>query len=142
MHFITGGAYNGKSKWVREAYGVAKNDQAWISAYRGDSLKKTFQTVTVIEGVEHYINESVKIHGEHAKKHWKEKLDEWMKWEQAEEHRHLVLIGCDISKGLVPMEQGNRLWRDVTGWIYQDIVLLSECTDVIWYGIAERLKGE
>lgn len=141
MHFVTGGAYNGKGKWVRDEYRMEKKGDFWVSAYQGDRLISPFHSITVIEGMESYIKESVNKYGEDAKMLWKEKVKEWIDWEKASDNRRLVLIGCDISKGLVPLEEENRMWRDVTGWVYQDIVRSSDRTDVIWYGISEKLKG-
>lgn len=56
--------------------------------------------------------------------------------------RKLVIIGTDISKGIVPLEKENRLWRDFTGWVYQDLVAKAERVDVIWYGINQIMKGQ
>lgn len=33
LHFVTGGAYNGKTKWVKQLYGL-ENDVLWLSGYR------------------------------------------------------------------------------------------------------------
>lgn len=51
-----------------------------------------------------------------------------------------MLIGSDISKGIVPMAAEDRWWRDTTGWVYQDLVSAAERVDVIWYGISQKLK--
>jgi len=61
-------------------------------------------------------------------------------WENAAKERCFILIGTDISKGIVPMEKKNRDWRDITGWVYQDIAAKAEKVDVIWYGISRKLK--
>ena len=34
MHFVTGGAYNGKAKWVKNHYTLDMDHVQWISAYR------------------------------------------------------------------------------------------------------------
>ena len=52
----------------------------------------------------------------------------------------VILIGTDITKGIVPIEAENRVWRDVTGRVYQDTVSICNRVDLIWYGINKRLK--
>ena len=54
--------------------------------------------------------------------------------------RMVILIGSDITKGIVPIEAENRVWRDVTGRVYQDTVSICNRVDLIWYGINKRLK--
>jgi adenosyl cobinamide kinase/adenosyl cobinamide phosphate guanylyltransferase len=34
----------------------------------------------------------------------------------------------------------NRLWRDVTGWAYQDLSAMADKVDVIWYGLNQTIK--
>jgi adenosyl cobinamide kinase/adenosyl cobinamide phosphate guanylyltransferase len=40
------------------------------------------------------------------------------------------------------MEPLDRNFRDVCGYIYQDMIKAASTVDYIWYGIQERLKGE
>ena len=54
--------------------------------------------------------------------------------------RKLVVIGSDITKGIVPVEKENRLWRDVTGWAYQDLAAQADKIDIIWYGCNQTIK--
>lgn len=67
-------------------------------------------------------------------------LNKWLSWEQANKAHQLIVIGSDISKGIVPLKQSERQWRDVTGWFYQDLVNRAKRYDVIWYGIHQQLK--
>jgi adenosyl cobinamide kinase/adenosyl cobinamide phosphate guanylyltransferase len=50
------------------------------------------------------------------------------------------VIGSDITKGVVPLEKENRIWRDLTGWAYQDTAAKAEKVDIIWYGLNQTMK--
>ncbi|MEQ2528694.1 hypothetical protein EKG37_17150 [Robertmurraya yapensis] len=133
MHFVTGGAYNGKRQWVRDRYPEAK----WVSAYMGDPfLVELDGLVVVLEGLEQWVKGS-----SHTREEWKRQLEKWLTWENEDPSRQVVLIGSDISKGIVPMEKEDRDWRDMTGWVYQDVTAVSRQVDLIWYGINQTIKG-
>lgn len=139
MHFVTGGAYNGKSQWVRTFYKLDEHTSCrWFSAYKGDILPEVLPDtqVVVLEGIEQWIYIAGKSFSRTTGKAW---LDSWMDWEN-EGNRKVILIGTDLSKGIVPMEREVRQWRDLTGWFYQDAVKSCERFDWIWYGVAKRLK--
>ncbi|MGG0717851.1 bifunctional adenosylcobinamide kinase/adenosylcobinamide-phosphate guanylyltransferase [Robertmurraya massiliosenegalensis] len=134
MHFVTGGAFNGKSKWVRAKFPEAK----WISAYSGETfLQEVDVQVVVLEGMEQWVREST-----YSREEWAKVLENWLEWEQVDSSRYVLFIGTDISKGIVPIEKENRDWRDRTGWVYQDLVALCKRVDVIWYGINQTIKEE
>ena len=38
MQFVTGGAFNGKSSWVRAYNQINEDNSSWFSAYRQDIL--------------------------------------------------------------------------------------------------------
>ncbi|RFU62396.1 bifunctional adenosylcobinamide kinase/adenosylcobinamide-phosphate guanylyltransferase [Peribacillus glennii] len=146
MHFVTGGAYNGKSRWVREHY-KAKDigfDQ-WISAYHPDGLPKDSNfphcNAIVIEGMEQFIKVNC-LHRDTGtcRRVLNSLIEDWLAWENDEQQRLLVIIGTDITKGIVPMEKEERIWRDITGWIYQDISSKADRVDVIWYGLNKQIK--
>lgn len=146
MHFVVGGAFNGKAKWVKRHY--EHFDLDWRSAYHPSFRKEwfddaaTFENYTVLEGIEQYIKTCLSRH-HHADKlrmMFNERLNAWLDWENGAEERTLILIGNDLSKGIVPIDKEDRLWRDVTGWCYQDITSLADRVELIWYGIAKQLK--
>lgn len=133
MHFVTGGAYNGKRRWVRDRYPEAK----WVSAYNGSPiLVELDDSVVVLEGLEQWVKGS-----SYTREEWKRQLEKWLTWENETPSRQVVLIGSDISKGIVPMEKEDRDWRDMTGWVYQDVTAVSRQVDLIWYGINQTIKG-
>jgi adenosylcobinamide kinase / adenosylcobinamide-phosphate guanylyltransferase len=143
VHFITGGAYSGKSTWAKEFYQLNSQDCRWISAYKHenfpDDLSKYQEKFIVLEGVEQWVLKMIEDNAscEHREKGQKI-IQAWTNWETLD--RHLVVIGTDISKGIVPIEPIDRIWRDTTGWFYQDLVAKCDRFDLVWYGIAKQLK--
>ena len=61
MQFVTGGAFNGKSSWVRAYNQMNGGSTSWISAYHQSllplSLDHLDENVVVIEGIEQWIKE-------------------------------------------------------------------------------------
>lgn len=143
MHFVFGGAFNGKRKWVKENV-LNESSYLWISAYEGTPKSwmdaHLYQDVTVIEGIEQFIYQLLDVPD--WKEAWGDMLRKWELFEKEGLDRKLILVGTDITKGVVPVDEKDRLWRDVTGWCYQDLVKKAKMVDVIWYGIHERLKEE
>ncbi|GHH96834.1 bifunctional adenosylcobinamide kinase/adenosylcobinamide-phosphate guanylyltransferase [Neobacillus kokaensis] len=142
MHFVTGGAFNGKRAWVKKVY----KDAVWVSAYENGLLPAELAITTnllVLEGIEIWIRELTKQHDDanQCREIWNCCLNGWHRWEKADPNRLVVVIGTDITKGIVPMEKENRLWRDVTGWAYQDLAAKAEKVDFIWYGINQTIKS-
>jgi adenosylcobinamide kinase/adenosylcobinamide-phosphate guanylyltransferase len=144
MHFITGGAFNGKRAWVKKAYSVSGNVY-WLSAYDEDPLPKDVrdinQDLIIFEGIEIWLKGLTQGYDSNkCREIWNRCIDNWLIWEKAKQNRKLVVIGTDITKGVVPLEKENRLWRDVTGWAYQDIAAKSDNVDIIWYGLNQNIK--
>ena len=146
MHFITGGAFNGKKTWVKNHYKLETLEYLWLSAYKNDSLVKTADSkhppIVILEGMEKWISNNVTSNKTTASIliELQDRLNSWIKWEKQSEQHRLLIIGTDISKGIVPTEQQDRHWRDITGWMYQYIAKQSSHMDVIWYGINQRIK--
>ncbi|WP_347548480.1 bifunctional adenosylcobinamide kinase/adenosylcobinamide-phosphate guanylyltransferase [Pseudalkalibacillus hwajinpoensis] len=144
MHFVTGGAYNGKAKWVRSFYGVTE-DHFWQSAYDTPKVpldvSRFYGNVVVLEGVEQLIKGLTADVGlEKWRAIWGSLLGIWQSWENERQDRTVVIIGSDITKGIVPLEKEDRDWRDVTGWAFQDLTAAADRVDVIWYGLNQQLK--
>jgi len=144
MHFIIGGAFNGKRAWVKNTYSVYKNKH-WVSAYDNHStpinLIEFDGDVVILEGLEIWLKDlTAKYDVNRSREIWANCLEKWLSWEQEEIHRKLIIIGTDITKGIVPIDAENRQWRDVTGWAFQDIAAKSEQVDVIWYGLNQTIK--
>lgn len=140
MHFVTGGAFNGKRRWVKNRY----KEGNWLSAYDGDPFKiRTNGSLQIYEGIEQWIKEEIKEKEIEEVRHiWRERAALLESWEKEKVGRQVVFIGADITKGIVPLEKEMRQWRDATGWVYQDLVSRCSRVDLIWYGLNEPLKGK
>lgn len=146
MHFVTGGAFNGKRKWVKKLYQVHEAC-CWISAYENHpfpaSINDRDRDFLVLEGIELWLKQILQTEDvNNYRDFFRNRIHHWLEWEMEKPSRKLVIIGTDISKGIVPLEKENRLWRDFTGWVYQDLVAKAERVDVIWYGINQIMKGQ
>ena len=145
MQFVTGGAFNGKSSWVRAYHQINRESASWISAYRKAplplSLDHVDENVVVIEGIEQWVKELLtEFEAEVVQEKWQALMEKWQDWERAKLGRLVILIGSDLTKGIVPIEAEHRVWRDVTGRIFQYTVSVCEYVELIWYGINKRLK--
>ncbi|MYL46359.1 hypothetical protein GLV94_11960 [Virgibacillus halodenitrificans] len=143
MHFVTGGAYNGKRKWVKKHYPITSY---WCSAYDSARLEAPLEAenllVVVLEGVEQWVGRLLdeETTPSAIREKMAQEIQAWLEWEKAIDKRKLIIIGTDITKGIVPIKKRDRLWRDAVGWVYQDIAERAEKMDVIWYGVAQQLK--
>ncbi|MBM4763264.1 bifunctional adenosylcobinamide kinase/adenosylcobinamide-phosphate guanylyltransferase [Bacillus sp. B15-48] len=146
MHFVTGGAFNGKANWVREYYDLSQTSHYWCSAYHGVPLPENLEdenesNVIVLEGVEYWLKDlATQYDRREIRFNWRKYLNGWLEWENEQNQRTLIIIGTDISKGIVPIHTDERKWRDGTGWAYQDTVAYAKRVDLIWYGINNRIK--
>lgn len=143
MHFVTGGAFNGKKKWVISFYELnAAEDFLLLPAFDQSIATlmdvNQYRKLTIIEGFEYAVLRLLEAPDGHSC--WDKWLETWQKWENQNE-RKLVVIGSDIGKGVVPADSFDRKWRDETGRFYQKIVEHSDRVDVIWYGIATTIKN-
>lgn len=139
MHFITGGAFNGKKKWVTNFYQLDQTPHQWHSFYEKKDIPKFTEKLVILEGIERFVRTLLEKAEtpEGARSLFQKELEKW----RAEE-RVIVLIGTDITKGIVPMNSFDRYFRDAAGWCFQDVVAASSRVDTVWYGIAETIKEE
>lgn len=144
MHVVTGGAYNGKWQFVKELYRLTEEaDFIKFSGYNVDKLPNDFLEIKtkylIIQNIEQYVksffdnNASVPSQTEGF-------ILNFLNWQEANPNCKLILIGDDISKGVVPIEAKDREWRDMTGLMYQRLVQVSERFDIVWHGINKQLK--
>jgi hypothetical protein len=145
MHFVTGGAYNGKRRWTETFYNIEHQAELLrLSAFENRDLGKlsrtnSFRTLTWIEGVEFYVKLLLEAGG--GPEEWRKWLTAWLGWERAGDDHCVVVMGSDMSKGIVPAVPFERKWRDEVGRFYQELVEESSRVDVIWYGIAKTIKN-
>ncbi|MEW5321886.1 bifunctional adenosylcobinamide kinase/adenosylcobinamide-phosphate guanylyltransferase [Geobacillus thermoleovorans] len=138
MHFVIGGAFQGKRKWVRERYGI--NDgvhiiwhNGYVEPYGPPGGVETAKTV-VLDGLE------ASIRPRPDADEWESYFRAWQRWEAAKPDRTVVWIGTDVTQGVVPVDPEERRWRDAVGMCYQRLASMCCRVDRIWCGLAERLK--
>ncbi|WP_100403469.1 bifunctional adenosylcobinamide kinase/adenosylcobinamide-phosphate guanylyltransferase [Bacillus sp. FJAT-42315] len=143
MHLITGGAFNGKKQWVMKTYELEAVSHQWVSFYKREKTVWT-ESIVVLEGIECYMKQLVEQteDAKLARKQWKQQLQAWLDWEKEKPDRKLLLIGSDITKGIVPIEALDRMWRDAAGWCFQEAAKQAEQVTAIWYGIPQILKKQ
>ncbi|MBA2873266.1 bifunctional adenosylcobinamide kinase/adenosylcobinamide-phosphate guanylyltransferase [Thermaerobacillus caldiproteolyticus] len=138
MHFIVGGAFQGKRKWARQYYRLDEIESwMWCNGYEREYVlpdANTLKQIIILEGLEASIRRTP------SRTHWEHVFQMWHDWEQGDDERTVVWIGCDITQGIVPLTKEERNWRDVTGWCYQELVKRCERVDRVWCGLVERIK--
>ncbi|MGP4060404.1 bifunctional adenosylcobinamide kinase/adenosylcobinamide-phosphate guanylyltransferase [Halobacillus sp. H74] len=132
MDFVTGGAYNGKSEWVREKLLERENEVTWIDL-ANEKISIPGASILVVENIEYMVKENEVASAI-------EELEEILHWEKGEGGRLAVLIGSDTTKGIVPLERSDREWRDRTGFLFQTVMKQADSAYLIWFGLGEKLK--
>lgn len=128
MHFIFGGAYNGKTAY---ALLQVSGDYTVHTGF----IPVTSDTPTIIiRHVEQCIQQAQDEVAEAARvmdavKALCTKYD-------------VIVIGNDISRGVVPLDAAQRFQRDCAGRLYQMLVQHATSVTQIWYGIPQTIKGE
>lgn len=118
----------------------------WYNFYEQSNIPTPEQLegeyAVILEGLEAALQKSL-CKGEAAiREEWAKFLEVWKVWEKGVPGRKVIFIGCDISKGIVPLLESERKWRDITGWCYQELSKQCNRVDVIWNGLAQTIKGE
>lgn len=128
MHFIFGGAYNGKTAYAKTVAPEATIYTAYIP-----SVHDVHTETVIVRHLEQCITQCDNERTEAAR------IVEQLTTLAA--HCTLIVIGTDISRGVVPMEKEARFQRDCAGRLYQ--LLMQQATTVtqVWYGIPQLLKG-
>ena len=124
MTFIFGGAYQGMEEYVRNELGMNEICMLDENTRELDLSKKAFC------GVERFVLGCVR-RGENAKEYFEAKLDAL---------KGAVLIGVDLSCGVVPMEAEMRFWRDENGRVNNLLAVHAQCVVRMFCGIAQVLK--
>ncbi|MFK2826117.1 bifunctional adenosylcobinamide kinase/adenosylcobinamide-phosphate guanylyltransferase [Bacillus sp. B190/17] len=144
MHLITGGAFNGKKQWVKKEYKLEVVPYRWYSFYQtGEPIEWT-DPIIVLEGIERHVRRLVEKEGssEAARVAWNKEVAGWLEWEKEKQDRQLILIGTDMTKGVVPANPFDRMWRDAAGWCFQDTAYQAQRVIQVWYGLPQIIKNE
>ncbi|MFT8320218.1 MAG: bifunctional adenosylcobinamide kinase/adenosylcobinamide-phosphate guanylyltransferase [Bacillus sp. (in: firmicutes)] len=146
MHFITGGSFNGKKRWALNFYQLTfdKEEMKVVRFYDKEDIEDLLEVTKpflLLEGIEYWIRHKIMTLEEDKIYDYFYTFFKRLKdWENSGDNHQVILIGSDITKGIVPIKKEDRLWRDVTGRIFQEAVRMADRVDVVWYGLHDQLK--
>lgn len=125
MHVFIGGAYNGKTAYVKQWIG---NEGAFFCTM--DTVHEAAQDKRrVISGLHEWVQQTELTEQQAA-----EAVSEWCLPDT-------VFILTEISRGVVPADASARGARDICGRLYQHLCREAESVTRIWYGIPKTIKG-
>jgi adenosyl cobinamide kinase/adenosyl cobinamide phosphate guanylyltransferase len=127
MIFVFGGAYQGKLNWCRKNYKIREEDIFFCQKEKQAELDLGKK---VISGIHFYIY-SLLLKGKDPEKEMEELLPCL---------KDKIVIGDDISSGIVPMDQMDRAWRDHTGKVMQLLAKEADSVIRVFCGIGEVIK--
>jgi adenosylcobinamide kinase/adenosylcobinamide-phosphate guanylyltransferase len=142
MQLIIGGAFAGKRDIVRKKH----KELSWVSSYHNDLLSDWNQkwrggTTLVVEGWEKWIKGQLKQEAEDAVIRAEfGRLFQCFLEEERLRSDEIVLIMLEVGRGIVPIEEDERRFRDLAGWILQDAAKMAEEVQYVWHGMSKRLK--
>ncbi|WJV28484.1 hypothetical protein QTG56_15470 [Rossellomorea sp. AcN35-11] len=112
MYFVTGGSFNGKSRWVKTHFNLSKADTTWLSLFEGNIHQLNEWNVSkpfiVIEGLEYGVRSSLLMNEPDFRQSFSMMLDSLSRWEEEHYERKIIWIGSEIGKGIVPMDKFSR----------------------------------
>jgi len=56
-------------------------------------------------------------------------------------HRNLILVGNEVGMGIVPEHELGRTFRDLAGWLHQDLAAAMDIVVLVVAGLPMALKG-
>jgi adenosylcobinamide kinase/adenosylcobinamide-phosphate guanylyltransferase len=150
MLLVTGGAYCGKRRYVKDMYADFV-DFSWVSAYEGITWEQTREhweecwsegSVFVLEGWELWLNEAMSASSASVNDIRTEFRDFMVKVPEAQQKRGepAVFIMLEMGRGIVPMSPRDRMLRDASGWLMQDAASLCDEVYYVWHGLAKKLR--
>lgn len=125
MHVFIGGAYNGKTDYVRRWIG----DKAACFCTMDTTATAKPSESLVISGLHEWL-----MHTDKTEAEARDAVQQIISPDT-------VFILTDMGRGIVPLDAKQRDLRDRCGRLYQH--LFAEATSVtrIWYGIPHTIKG-
>lgn len=128
MHIVLGGAHNGKRALVRDYLARNGLTSTWLS----DSIESWDRQTDVL--VIDSIPQALFPLNREQRIKW---LDHYILKDTM-----VIWIIEDVSRGIVPMEKHQRVYRDESGRITQLLVEKATSVTQVWYGLVETRKGE
>ena len=125
MHFIIGGAYQGKLDYAKKRYGLRDADVFTCTEADGIAFG-----APCIDRLEEFALRCVR-NGQDAVEIMRENRAEW---------ENAVLICCDLFCGVVPLGADMRAWREMTGRLCAYLAAEAETVTRMFCGLEQRLK--
>lgn len=122
MILIIGGAYQGKLKWAIREYDVKDEEIFYCEPGAEIDYNKR-----VIYGIEEFLRGGI------SERYFREHIRRF---------EDKILICTDISQGIVPMDAGNRAWRETVG---RTLVYLGSKADKVvrvFCGLPQVIKED
>ncbi|MPN31352.1 hypothetical protein SDC9_178826 [bioreactor metagenome] len=125
MHFIIGGAYQGKQEYARLRFGLKQQDIFFCEEDRNADFSKA-----CISHMENFAYYCIRLGIEPA-----EELEH-----RAEEWQQNILICDDIFCGVVPADADARAWREAAGRMACYLSRRAESVTRVFCGLPIKLK--
>ncbi|WP_158232468.1 bifunctional adenosylcobinamide kinase/adenosylcobinamide-phosphate guanylyltransferase [Sporosarcina sp. P13] len=123
MHVIIGGAYNGKTEYVRRLVGDQPVQFCTMETAAASDER------LVIVGLLDWLRQT--------------KMDEAQSLQAVRDVMtpDTIFVLTEVGRGIVPFEAEQRELRDRCGRLYQ--FLFEQATEItrVWYGIPQKIKG-
>ncbi|PSL46922.1 adenosylcobinamide kinase /adenosylcobinamide-phosphate guanylyltransferase [Salsuginibacillus halophilus] len=134
MQLVVGGAWSGKRNI---AASLAEADGIWLHAEE-DQLNAKEQKTMIVDGWDVWVQARIACGStpEQVRLQFREKLKEL----KAIKSRQVILIMEEAGRGIVPLEQADRFFRDANGWMAQDAAHEAEEVHHVWHGLCRQLK--
>lgn len=126
MRLITGGAYQGKTRYAAEKYGLAENEIISGAELCGDIP----EGVKCVDSLHLYIKKVISEGGDPT-----EKLGRIIV-----SCPDIIFIMDEIGNGIIPIERSERIWREQVGRTGCFLAQRAESVERIVCGIAMRIK--
>ncbi|MEX2416740.1 MAG: bifunctional adenosylcobinamide kinase/adenosylcobinamide-phosphate guanylyltransferase [Paenibacillaceae bacterium] len=153
MLLVTGGAYAGKRKYIRELF--HNRTLEWVSSYERhepDQWRKqwTAHSILVMEGWEEWVQKKL-LEGasEEEVQSWISAImndvfreeDKRTAVDDKGMRREVVFIMLEMGRGIVPISPEERAMRDIIGRIAQTAALASNEVIYMWHGLPRIIKS-
>ena len=139
MELIIGGAYQGKSRYIRETYpDYTIYDETTVAELERAGAEEK----PVLNHFHLCVKQMLEETADSAKESKtppEERIAAWAK-NLIERYPDLIIASDEIGSGIVPIEKQERLWREVTGRVLCDLAKEAERVVRLTCGISMKLK--
>lgn len=124
MHLIIGGAYQGKTEYACEHFGIEKSEIVDCTEDGGIDL-----SAKCIRSLQKYVLGCIRS-GKAP----------FEAFERDESWKNTIILCEDIFCGVVPVDPEMRAWREATGRLLNKLTPLAESVTRMFCGIPQQLK--